>query len=131
MPYEIVLNARAKLVHSRAWGNLSDAELLEHRDRIQAHFEAGTLDAAWSHFVDFSAVSHVDVSTATVGLLAANNPWPTAVRRALVAPQDIVFGLSRMYEMFSGAKGQNIRVFRTLDEARTWLQGEPRQSKAP
>ncbi len=42
-------------------------------------------------------------------------------RVAFLAPRDIEFGLSRMYEMFSDASLVENRVFRTLEEARRWL----------
>jgi hypothetical protein len=40
---------------------------------------------------------------------------------AFVAPRDIEYGLSRMFEMFSDETPVQIRVFRTTDEARRWL----------
>jgi hypothetical protein len=40
---------------------------------------------------------------------------------AFIAPRDIEYGLSRMYEMFADASLAENRVFRTLDEARRWL----------
>lgn len=40
---------------------------------------------------------------------------------AFLAPRDIEYGLSRMYEMFADASLAENRVFRTLDEARRWL----------
>ncbi|MBI5062584.1 MAG: hypothetical protein HZB87_03705 [Desulfatitalea sp.] len=40
---------------------------------------------------------------------------------AFLAPRDIEYGLSRMYEMFADASLVENRVFRTLEEARRWL----------
>lgn len=40
---------------------------------------------------------------------------------ALVANSDLKFGLSRMYEMLSDDLPQSMHVFRTIDEARNWL----------
>jgi hypothetical protein len=40
---------------------------------------------------------------------------------AFVAPRDIEYGLSRMYEMFSDETPVENRVFRTIEEARRWL----------
>lgn len=42
-------------------------------------------------------------------------------KAAFLAPRDIEFGLSRMYEMFIEDAMVDNRVFRTLDEARRWL----------
>lgn len=40
---------------------------------------------------------------------------------AIVAPDDLVFGLSRMYEMLSKNLSIQTRVFRSEQEAREWL----------
>ena len=42
-------------------------------------------------------------------------------KAAFLAPRDIEFGLSRMYEMFADASLVENRVFRTLEYARRWL----------
>ncbi len=42
-------------------------------------------------------------------------------RVAFLAPRDIEYGLSRMYEMFADASLVENRVFRTPEEARQWL----------
>lgn len=40
---------------------------------------------------------------------------------ALVANSDLIYGLSRMYEMLSNGLPQSMHVFRTIDEAMVWL----------
>jgi hypothetical protein len=40
---------------------------------------------------------------------------------AIVASTDLSFGMSRMYEVFSGNLPQTIMVFRNLEEAEQWL----------
>ncbi|HVR85993.1 MAG TPA: hypothetical protein VMU54_16855 [Planctomycetota bacterium] len=40
---------------------------------------------------------------------------------AIVAPQDELFGLSRMWEMLVGVPGWETRVFRSRPEADAWL----------
>ena len=42
-------------------------------------------------------------------------------KAAFLAPRDIEFGLSRMYEMFADASLVENRVFRNLEDARRWL----------
>lgn len=42
-------------------------------------------------------------------------------KAAFIAPRDIEYGLSRMYEMFADASLVENRVFRTHEEARRWL----------
>jgi hypothetical protein len=40
---------------------------------------------------------------------------------AVVAPRDLSFGLARMYEAFADSIPWDFTVFRTIDEALTWL----------
>lgn len=42
-------------------------------------------------------------------------------RFALVAPEDLFFGISRMYEVYRKDKNSITKVFRTEDEAREWI----------
>ena len=46
--------------------------------------------------------------------------------RAIVAPRDLDYGLSRMIEMVTGIAGEQlpykIKVFRSMEEATKWLE---------
>ena len=43
-------------------------------------------------------------------------------RTVFVVPTDLGFGMARMYEMLSEARGGGMRVFRDYDEARRWVE---------
>ena len=43
-------------------------------------------------------------------------------RRVVVAPGDLEFGLSRVYEVFSSSTEANFAVFRNREEAIDWLE---------
>ena len=47
------------------------------------------------------------------------DPFPSTSRRALVAPEGLMYGIARMYQMVQG--DDNIYVFQVRDEALTWL----------
>ena len=42
-------------------------------------------------------------------------------RTAYLVPQDLEFGLMRMYQAYRDRTDPNVRVFRALDEALTWV----------
>lgn len=46
---------------------------------------------------------------------------PEETRVALVASNDVAYGLSRMYQAFRSESPIQLRVFREMDEARVWL----------
>lgn len=50
--------------------------------------------------------------------------WPVPSRSAIVAPDDLTFGLARMHDVFSEHEGLKIRVFRGEQEAIVWLNEE-------
>ena len=53
--------------------------------------------------------------------LALQSPFGPGSRRAIVVDADVVFGVSRMYEVFAHEMGPEIQIFRDMDAARAWL----------
>ena len=69
---------------------------------------------------DCSGVESAKVTAGAIGLIAENKPViPKEIRRAvvLVAPQDVTFGLARMYELLSSQTRDKVHVVRTMPEA--------------
>jgi hypothetical protein len=95
---------------------------VEHVRLMHDLFADGSLDATWSQIADFSEVTTVaEISSAGVRSLAAQNPRPKTARRVLIAPATVVFGLSRMYQMLTGAENEHLTVVRTEEEALSFL----------
>ena len=46
-------------------------------------------------------------------------------RTALVAPADVAYGMSRMFQMLGTRPGLTLQVFRDLEEAEAWLREDP------
>jgi hypothetical protein len=74
---------------------------------------------------DYTAVTGLEVPTSAIKKMmqlarvsAATNP---AAIVAIVANQDLVFGLSRMSEILLDATEWEISVFRSRDEAEEWI----------
>ncbi len=87
----------------------------------QADFDPSLDDLA-----DMREVTSMDVSATALrqimGMFAPVDQLAIPTRLALVAASDLVFGMSRMYEMLRGDDvPEEIRVFRSHDEAITWL----------
>jgi len=43
---------------------------------------------------------------------------------AIIAPQDIAFGMSRVYEAYADETGFRINVFRNKEESQLWIQNQ-------
>lgn len=67
---------------------------------------------------DVSGVTKADVSSEVIGS-TARRPGPHTPEAALfiVAPQEHLFGMARMYEMVGSRTRPNLRIVRTREEA--------------
>jgi hypothetical protein len=69
---------------------------------------------------DCSGVQSTEVSAGAIGWIAENPPVvPEDIRRAvvLVAPQNVAYGLARMYEMLTSQTRDQVHVVRSMPEA--------------
>ena len=122
MPAECEVDPVRRLVKVRVWGVFTPANVMETRAKF-------TSDPAFSpvffQLFDISEVTVVDMTAQEVRAAAVDEVFSENSRRALVAPRDDVFGLSRMFAIFREIHGgrERIEVFRTLEEAEAWLAG--------
>jgi hypothetical protein len=71
-----------------------------------------------SGITDFSAVTKFNVSGAEMRALARLTPGiPANHLKVIVAPKDVTFGMSRMFQMLTDEARPNLRVVRTKSEA--------------
>ncbi len=49
--------------------------------------------------------------------------FPKQLKKCVIASSNLVYGLLRMYEVFSEGNPVRIRVFRQPDEAMAWVNG--------
>ena len=110
----------------RAEGELSFEEIL---DALRGQWSASTekgLAVLWD-----LRRAKVDMSAVRVRSLAAfvieGEREKRPARVALVAGDDLLFGLLRMYESNRSQAGTSVRVFRDYDEADAWTRPEPAQ----
>ena len=54
-------------------------------------------------------------------IVALCSAFDEKARRAIVTEQDIIFGMSRMYETIRDSKSGQVRVYRDMEEALHWL----------
>jgi hypothetical protein len=75
---------------------------------------------------DLSRVERLDVSqhalVQCIEMYAPIDALGVRSRLAIVAPSDVTYGLSRMYELLRGDEGpEEVHVFRDVTEAKRWL----------
>ncbi|HEY0997499.1 MAG TPA: hypothetical protein VGD77_16000 [Gemmatimonadaceae bacterium] len=119
MPATFEIDHDARLVRSRAWGVLVDDDL--------ARTQAGVRDDPrfepdYCQLFDFSGVTDVRLTREGLLALAAHSPYGPTARRAMVVPNDLGYGMARMYQMLSGRDPELFRPFRSVEEAMQWLE---------
>ena len=57
----------------------------------------------------------------TIEAVARVRIFAAGVRRAAIAPNDVEFGLARMFGTYAGSQGHLVEVFRTERGALEWL----------
>lgn len=128
MSYEVTIDHKRRLVASRWRGQVDESVF---NDYIAAVWGDGSC-ADYNELLDFSAVDDIALDGAAVERLtrrslAVADPDARA-RSALVAPQALVYGLSRMYVSLREANEPQARewlVTGHLEEARRWLVEQP------
>ncbi len=119
------LDHEARVIVAAGYGTLTDDDVFLYQRQI------GSLEEAigYDELVDMTHVTHIALpSTARVGDLAALAAGMDPVRRsskfAIVAPDDLAFGLGRMFQMrreLERGSTTQVGVFRTMDDALAFL----------
>jgi hypothetical protein len=122
MPVVLKIDPRRKVVYSAFYGQITDAELLNHGKAI-----AGDPDfnPDFADIVDFSAVTDSHISESTLAAMAANpSLFNSSVVHIVVAPTDSLFQMVSKFMEFAQSSRQNLQVVRTRAEAYHLLPGE-------
>ncbi len=121
MPFTIQLNQSNRLLSIEGCGVLDNEDVVAMVKATIAHSEAEDLIGV---LLDLTGVEAMGTSLDAVKSAAATNRKTTpfqGLRFAVVAPEDITFGLARMYELLRD-EGESVHVFRDYDAARQWLE---------
>lgn len=114
MPLDYEIDGDHRLVRSRAWGFLTDAETKAHYLRIAAD---PAFDPSFSLLCDLRGVTQIEAAPATLRELAKFSTFARGTRRAFVVFDDEHFGLARMLQAFCELEGAEVGVFRDLPAA--------------
>ena len=117
MPMISEIDVDQGLVLTRLVGAVTVAEVEEHNRNLakDPHFRPD-----FKQLVDVSEFTKL-YDAAEVGKSAEEHIFSPGASRAVVAPSDAAFGMSRMFAIRSESAGQRIRVFREMNAAKEWL----------
>lgn len=117
-----VIDPLRRLVTVICSGALTEREFHNYQDRLKS--DPG-FDPSFSLLVDLSAAGLSGLGNENLRALALNTPFNAGARRAFVIPAALDQRLVLMFKTHteSGARGDSVRAFRSLDEALRWLPG--------
>ncbi|MBN2006016.1 MAG: hypothetical protein JXA21_21845 [Anaerolineae bacterium] len=122
MAIQYHIDKAAKMVYVSFIGKVEDQTLVQNLAQIFADpdFEVG-MDI----LCDYREVSQFEVSRlgmrGSAGLMTRIESAGVSWKMAVVAPQDVVYGMARMYQAFRAGSPEDVMVFRGILEARHWL----------
>jgi hypothetical protein len=120
MPASYSIDQARRVVSSRGWGDLTDADLADHQAALLAD---PAFDPTFAQLCDLREVtSESQVTVLGVRYLAGRDVFAPWARRAFVAPRPLSFGLARMFALLRKSRGElAIEVFRELPSASHWV----------
>ena len=122
MCQRITSDKERKLAEITANGKVN---VLELKDIFLEIVEHEDWQAGFNMLCDYSNIENFDVSTKDIDDITE---WQVSIdeligdgRCAVIASKDSVYGMSRMWEILSSERSQQICVFRQMNDAITWL----------
>jgi hypothetical protein len=127
MPIKYSIDKRLGVVFTTASGVLTENELLEHKRKLMSdpEFESGFSELSDVRFISDLVISPASIET-FVEEDTANAERLKGYKLAIVVSGALEFGMGTMYQVMSGENSTNVRIFRDLDQAKEWLQIEPK-----
>jgi hypothetical protein len=113
MSFRVEFSHKNKILRVSFRDNIQDDDM---RDYYKTLASAQSTVGPCSGICDFSSIDRLQVTSNMVKDLASRPPLvPAGYKHVIVAPQEHVYGLVRMYETLTGR--HNTIIVRSLDEA--------------
>ncbi len=125
MPIDYVIDSGRRLVLARGRGDLDEADLFGYQREVWSRPEL----AGYNELMDMTGVAHIHLPSIDrileLSSVSAAMDLPEETSRfAIVAPDDLAFGLGRMYQAYRGLDQRSTKrvgVFRTMVQALAFL----------
>ncbi|MBN2426274.1 MAG: hypothetical protein JXR46_11385 [Calditrichaceae bacterium] len=126
MPLSFKINQKSNYIYCRYIGKINDEELF---NSWKAFYES---DAWVPGMNELSDLTEGDASEITAEGIKHIARYARSIHEkhnihfvkiALVAPETLNYGLSRMYAGLTSGSAENVRVFKSKFEADAWLRG--------
>ncbi len=122
MPISYTIDKHRKLILTKVSGILTDDELYHHKRSLMndPQFEPGMRELS-----DVREIKELHVTSSGVWSMASIDKEHAeklqSFKLAIIASEDIVFGMARMYQSLTQPSLPQVNVFRNEEEAMKWL----------
>ncbi len=128
MPIAYTIDDERRLVLTVSSGTLSDADVMQHKAALR---DDPRVTRDMKELSDVRAIERLDITEVGIRQMTRFDRDAAASRGghtlAIVATEDIIFGMARMYEMLTEENVRSVQVFRDIDEATRWLLDPPEE----
>ncbi|MGA8500843.1 MAG: hypothetical protein WB683_04800 [Candidatus Sulfotelmatobacter sp.] len=130
MPFSYVVHREQGLVISIGSGRVTWEEIKERQDQTKTDPD---FNPEFNQIVDLRAVTGFDMTSDHARALARRMIFSFSSKRAFIAANPAVFGVARMWEIFTEMSDNpsEIRVFYDLPSALKWLNLESLPESLP
>ena len=118
MPASYFLDQTRHAVFVRSWGRLTDADV---EGVVRALYSDIRFDDSYALLQDYRAITLFELSPGAVRIAASYIAAKRHLRRAVVVGSDVVFGMTRMLQLFSDASPEHFTVYHDLESAMDWV----------
>lgn len=118
LPLHYKIDPDCRLVRARAWGVLTNDDLRDYYPRLIAD---ARFHPDYRQLTSLDEVTAFTVDTCVLAEAAGWSIYDVGTRRAIVAREDVAFGLARMFSVYAERVGQNVRAFRDAAVALEWI----------
>lgn len=121
MPASYKIDKKHHTVICKAWGTLTDSDLLESRQRYENHPD---FSSDMNQLFDFSDTERVELTSKGIRSLADRNPFGPGSKRAFTVEPGAMamFGMARMFQILTDEHDDELMVqFNHEQSARSWL----------
>lgn len=120
MPYSYSIDARRRLVVSRASGVFTPEDVVAVRELVARD---PAFDPTYDQIIDLTEATDLKFDYDTMLAVAASSLSQSFVRRAIVARTAAQYSLACIFQVASEQSGQRIDIFATFEEAAEWMGG--------
>ncbi|HVH88559.1 MAG TPA: hypothetical protein VM912_17710 [Terriglobales bacterium] len=114
MPVSVSVDRNRKLVITTYSGQVTDEDVARQISEIGRH---APYETDYRAITDFSDVTQFEISSRQIRLVADSKSPLDQARRVMVAPSDVAYGTSRMFQVLAASTRPNISVVRSMEEA--------------